>query len=178
MELPKRNNEPLPFTISSGEIFPRTRIAESQEVLAVRGEKQVKHGPSHGPALDHPTTYLESLMHLLKGNVGSGVFAMGDAFKNSGIVLGTILTLYLGLICVHCQHVLLKCSRKVKEKLHLEEDPDFAETVELCFENGPRKLQKFSKASKIIVNIFICVTQVGFCCVYFVFSSSNLNQVR
>lgn len=140
------------------------------------------------------------MMHLLKGNVGSGVFAMGDAFKNSGIVLGTILTLYLGLICVHCQHVLvsarqfsqtkivltivwlfpiqLKCSRKVKEKLNLEEDPDFAETVELCFENGPRKLQKFSRASKIIVNIFICTTQLGFCCVYFVFSSSNLNQVR
>ncbi|KAG4068674.1 hypothetical protein HA402_002365 [Bradysia odoriphaga] len=178
MELPKRNNEPLPFTISSGEIFPRTtRIAESQEVLAINIEKQVKHGPSHGPALDHPTTYLESLMHLLKGNVGSGVFAMGDAFKNGGIVLGTILTLYLGLICVHCQHILLKCSRKVKEKSNLEEDPDFAETVELCFENGPTKLQKFSKASKIIVNIFICVTQVGFCCVYFVFSSSNLNQI-
>lgn len=141
-------------------------------------------------------------MHLLKGNVGSGVFAMGDAFKNGGILLGTFLTMYLGLVCVHCQHILvtnaltfsncthrpnhtcyfrkkfqLKCSRKVKEKLNLEQDPDFAETVELCFENGPQKLQKFAKSSKIIVNVFICVTQLGFCCVYFVFSSSNLNQV-
>ncbi|KAJ6637549.1 Proton-coupled amino acid transporter-like protein [Pseudolycoriella hygida] len=178
MELPKRNNEPvLPFTISNGEIFPRTRIAESQEVLAASSEKHVKSASSHGPALDHPTNYLESLMHLLKGNIGSGVFAMGDAFKNGGIILGTLLTLYLGLICVHCQHILLNCSRKVKEKLNLEEDPDFAETVELCFENGPSKLQKFSRASKVTVNVFICVTQLGFCCVYFVFSSSNLNQI-
>lgn len=46
-------------------------------------------------------------MHLLRGNIGSGLFAMGDAFKNGGLVLGTILTLYLGVVCVHNQHVLV-----------------------------------------------------------------------
>lgn len=46
-------------------------------------------------------------MHILKGNIGSGVFAMGDAFKNGGLLLSPILTLLLGIICVHSQHILV-----------------------------------------------------------------------
>lgn len=55
--------------------------------------------------------------------------------------------------------------------------PDFADTVQLCFENGPPLLRGWSKTMRTIVNIFLCVTQFGFCCVYFVFISSNLKQV-
>lgn len=51
--------------------------------------------------------FLETLTHILKGNIGSGVFAMGDAFKNGGLILGSILTLILGIICVHSQHMLV-----------------------------------------------------------------------
>lgn len=52
-------------------------------------------------------SYLETIMHLFKGNVGPGLFAMGDAFKNSGLVLGPILTCILGFICVHSQRILV-----------------------------------------------------------------------
>lgn len=51
--------------------------------------------------------YVETLMHLLRGNVGAGVFGMGDAFKNGGIILAPSLTILIGLIAVHCQHVLV-----------------------------------------------------------------------
>lgn len=47
-------------------------------------------------------------MHLLRGNIGAGVFGMGDAFKNGGIILGPFLTVMIGLISVHCQHVLVR----------------------------------------------------------------------
>ena len=60
----------------------------------------------------------------------------------------------------------------------MEKAPDFAETVELCLKYGPEKLKRFSKASKLIVNIFICVTQFGLCCIYFVFASSSMKQVK
>lgn len=46
-------------------------------------------------------------MHLFKGNVGSGIFAMGDAIRNAGLIVGPPLVLVLGLICVHCQHLLV-----------------------------------------------------------------------
>jgi amino acid permease len=51
--------------------------------------------------------YGETLMHLLKGNVGSGIFAMGDAIRNAGILIGPGVVLILGIICVHCQHLLV-----------------------------------------------------------------------
>lgn len=71
----------------------------------------------------------------------------------------------------------MKCSRRVKERKRLDEDPDFAETVEMCFELGSPRISGWSKAAKHTVNTFICITQIGFCCVYFVFASTTLRQV-
>lgn len=53
---------------------------------------------------------MESLTHLLRGNIGSGLMAMGDAFKNAGLLIGCTMTLFLGIVCVHNQHVLV-CAR-------------------------------------------------------------------
>ncbi|XP_023932553.1 proton-coupled amino acid transporter 4-like [Lingula anatina] len=53
----------------------------------------------------------------------------------------------------------------------------YGEVVELSFEKGPRSLQRFSKASRIAVNVFLNITQLGFCCVYIVFIAANIKQV-
>ncbi|XP_030758144.1 proton-coupled amino acid transporter 2 [Sitophilus oryzae] len=133
------------------------------------------HG--HGLPVEHPTSYVETLMHLLKGNIGSGIFAMGDGMRNAGIIVGPIVVLILGLICTHCQHLLLGAARKLNERKKLEVTPDFAETVGLCFENGPVRFQKLASTMRRTVNVFLCVTQLGFCCVYFVFISDNIKQL-
>ncbi|KAK9882052.1 hypothetical protein WA026_018901 [Henosepilachna vigintioctopunctata] len=123
----------------------------------------------HGVHVEHPTSYLETLMHLLKGNVGSGIFAMGKAMKNAGIILGPIVVLLLGIICLYCQHILLNTAKRISSGSEMPISPDYAETAELVFSKGPPRLQKYSKIMKRLVNIFLCVTQLGFCCVYFVF---------
>ncbi|XP_060520345.1 proton-coupled amino acid transporter 2-like [Cylas formicarius] len=133
------------------------------------------HG--HGMPVEHPTSFVESLMHLLKGNVGSGIFAMGDAIRNAGIIVGPVVILILGVMCTHCQHLLLSAAKNLTEEKQLKVSPDFAETVELCFANGPSKTQWLAKTMKRIVNVFLCVTQLGFCCVYFVFISENIKQI-
>lgn len=136
-------------------------------------------------------------MHLFKGNVGPGLFALGDAFKNGGLIASIPMTIFLGFICVHSQHILvfriliriiilnfnkhffqINCSLLMKNRLKLEKYPDFAETVQLCFEKGQPKLRSWSTLMYKLVNIFLCLTQFGLCCVYFVFISSNLKQVR
>lgn len=53
-------------------------------------------------------SYGETLIHMLKGNIGPGAFSMGDAFKNGGIILSPILTLFISLISVHNQHILVR----------------------------------------------------------------------
>lgn len=67
--------------------------------------------------------------------------------------------------------------RETQEKTPTTEDPDFAETVELCIANGPPRIRSWSSFIRWLVNLFICVTQTGFCCVYFVFIATNFKQV-
>ncbi|CAG9837692.1 unnamed protein product [Diabrotica balteata] len=167
---------------SNGVMFQSTDLilnpSETKKKNSTSGaEGKGGGGHGHGIPVEHPTSYLETLMHLFKGNVGSGIFAMGDAIKNAGIIFGPIVVLFLGIICVHCQHMLLNAARVLQEKHQVKQSPDFAETVELCFEKGPPKLARLSVFARKLVNTFLCVTQLGFCCVYFVFISDNIKQV-
>lgn len=144
----------------------------------VGNENSKKKEEAEGSKQPLPTSYVETLMHLFKGNVGPGCFAMADGMKNGGIILGPILTLFLGVICVHAQHILLNCSAKMMEQHKLTTRPDYAETVELCFSSSTNeRWRKLAPAMKRTCNIFICVTQLGFCCIYFLFIGTNLKQV-
>jgi proton-coupled amino acid transporter len=150
-------------------------------VILKEGEKHKKLELKNNHAVDvqerkHQTSYFQTLQHLFKGNVGPGCYAMGDAFKNGGLVLAPILTVILGIVCVHAQHVLIICSEKMKERFQLVERPDYAETVELCFESSDR-FKNWSKTCKRACNVFLCVTQLGFCCTIFLFIGTNVKQV-
>lgn len=57
--------------------------------------------------LDHPTSNIDTMIHLLKGNIGTGILAMPDAFKNAGLFVGLFATMVLGVICTHCMHMLV-----------------------------------------------------------------------
>lgn len=149
-------------------------------ILAMeKGGDAIKDGNNeHGITVHHPTSYLETMMHLFKGNVGSGIFALGDAFKNAGLILAPPLTIFLGVICVHAQHILIKCNEEVTRRVGNDTNTcGFAGTVEMCFATGPLGLRKYSTFMRKMVNIFLCITQLGFCCVYFVFISKNMKQV-
>lgn len=45
---------------------------------------------------------------MLKGNIGGGILAMGDAFKNGGLILSPFLTIFIGVVCVYNQHLLVR----------------------------------------------------------------------
>ncbi|XP_022208913.2 proton-coupled amino acid transporter 1 [Drosophila obscura] len=124
-----------------------------------------------------PTSYLETIVHLFKGNIGPGLFAMGDAFKNGGLLVAPLLTVVIAVVSIHCQHVLIACSKKMRDLRGDAVCADYAQTVEMCFESGPVKLRGWSRTMGRLVDIFICVTQLGFCCIYFVFISTNVKQI-
>ena len=64
--------------------------------------------------------YWETLAHLTKASIGSGLFAMGDAFRNAGLVAGLALTLFIGVVCVYAQHQLVRLN--YRDKLSIDVD--------------------------------------------------------
>jgi proton-coupled amino acid transporter len=58
-----------------------------------------------------------SLIHLLKSSLGTGVLAMPMAFKNGGLIFGSIGTVIVGIICTHCVYILV--SSKIRLNVYL-----------------------------------------------------------
>ncbi|XP_070074424.1 proton-coupled amino acid transporter-like protein CG1139 isoform X1 [Drosophila takahashii] len=141
---------------------------------------QEKGDPENGDPVrrrGHETSELEAATHLFKGSVGAGLFAMGDCFKNGGLAGATILLPIIAVMCVHCERMLIRGSVLAVERTPGVDFLDYPETVEKCFEHGPRPLRKMSRVMKLVVEMFLCVTQFGFCAIYFVFITENLHQV-
>lgn len=141
-------------------------------------EKQIKNDyhPAEHRTNEHPTSNLDTLVHLLKGNIGTGILAMPDAFKNAGLYIGLVGTLLMGAICTHCMHMLVKCSHELCMRLQVPA-LSFPEVAEASFETGPLALRRYSKVATKTITTFLCVTQIGFCCVYFLFVALNVQEV-
>ncbi|XP_062548582.1 proton-coupled amino acid transporter-like protein CG1139 isoform X2 [Armigeres subalbatus] len=140
------------------------------------GAAKEGYEPSLHRSLKHPTSNADTMIHLLKGNIGTGILAMPDAFKNAGLYVGLFGTLLMGAICTHCMHMLVKCSHELCRRLQLP-SLNFAEVCSRSFETGPVGLRRYSRLARIVVNLFLVITQLGFCCVYFVFVAANLREV-
>ncbi|XP_023937477.1 proton-coupled amino acid transporter-like protein CG1139 [Bicyclus anynana] len=152
-------------------------FASRQQSLESKSHLDNVSTDGHPHHVTHPTSYLDTLLHLFRGNIGSGLLAMGDAFKNGGIVFSPIMTAVLGIICVHSQHLLLNCSEEMYRKTKRAKPPGFADTVSLVFQYGPARLKPLAPAMKLLVNTFLCITQLGFCCVYIVFIANNVKMI-
>ncbi|XP_005741286.1 proton-coupled amino acid transporter 1 [Pundamilia nyererei] len=121
------------------------------------------------------TSFFQTLIHLLKGNIGTGLLGLPLAVKNAGLVLGPISLLVMGIIAVHCMKLLVMCSHHLSAKMN-RPSLTYGEAVQYGMENVPW-LRQHSQWGKRTVNLFLIITQLGFCCVYFVFLSDNIKQV-
>ncbi|XP_036404756.1 proton-coupled amino acid transporter 1 [Megalops cyprinoides] len=121
------------------------------------------------------TTFLQTLIHLLKGNIGTGLLGLPLAVKNAGLVLGPVSLFVMGIVAVHCMDLLVKCSRHLSTRM---EKPflNYGEAMEYGMENVSW-MRRHSAWGRRVVNLFLIITQLGFCCVYFVFLSDNVKQV-
>ncbi|CAH0546046.1 unnamed protein product [Brassicogethes aeneus] len=166
-----------------------TPTFESQEVLTRKDKdntiqlKDLKttgevadYDPYLFRSVDHPTTNSETLLHLLKGSLGTGILAMPLAFYHSGYLFGVIATALIGAICTYCIHLLIKAEYVLCKRRQLP-SMTYPQTVQFALMDGPPFLQKCAPYSGAVVNTFLLTYQLGTCCVYTVFIADNVKQV-
>lgn len=113
------------------------------------------------------------MMHILKANVGTGVLAMPNAFKNVGLWLGFFLVPIIGAICIHCMNILIESHNHLCDRFNYE-SLDYDQVAALGLACGPKFARRLAKWANIAVTIFLIITQFGFCCVYVMFVVENI----
>lgn len=118
----------------------------------------------------------ETLIHLLKCSLGTGILAMPQAFARAGLVTGVVATVVVGALVTHCLHVLVRAQYSAckRRRVPLLSYPDAMATA---LESGPSPLRRLARPAALTVDIFLVVYQLGICCVYIVFIADNIKKV-
>jgi hypothetical protein len=108
------------------------------------------------------TSNIETLMHVIKANIGTGVLAMPLAFKNGGLVLSSISLWIMAFICIHCMHILLECYKycmsnqnRRKENNKTFENVGYDDVVQMVAEDKLGMNSKAPKYYRTVVSIVI-----------------------
>ncbi|KAI8923811.1 transmembrane amino acid transporter protein-domain-containing protein [Entophlyctis helioformis] len=116
-------------------------------------------GGGHGPNVTG-TSESKAFFMLLKAFVGTGVLFLPKAFMNGGILFSTALMVIIGYLTLHCMVLLVETSRALGGK-------SFGDIGNHLY--GPRMRE--------LVLGSIAISQMGFCCAYFIFVGQNLRDL-
>ncbi|CAG9134607.1 unnamed protein product [Plutella xylostella] len=122
------------------------------------------------------TSSFGALAHLLKASLGSGILAMPLAFRNAGILVGSVGTVVVGLVCAHALHILVKTSQELCVEAR-RPCVGYADTCDLVFQYGPKSIRKFAPIAREVADWALAVTHLGACCVYIVVVAESFKQV-
>lgn len=122
------------------------------------------------------TNYIQTLMHLLNGFIGSGILSMPMAFRDGGIILATILNPIIGVMSCYCIHMLLTINRWAMKATNRKMPYEYHELALYAFSFGPKPLRPWARTASLVVLSTVIATQIGGCCVYFTFIATNLEK--
>ncbi|XP_064621004.1 uncharacterized protein LOC135483870 isoform X2 [Lineus longissimus] len=120
--------------------------------------------------------------NIVKAFIGSNYLGLPFGFFQSGLLLGCISLVIIVAVTDHCCQLIVKCKKYLVEELcekyerenseeddgtyrqHLQRDLRYADIGGLCF----------GKWGIVIVDVFLLITQTGFCVAYFIFVGNTL----
>lgn len=141
-----------------------------------KAPKDDDYYPHQNRDVEHPTTNCETLLHLLKGSLGTGILAMPNAFYHAGYAIGAVGTLLIGIICTYCIHLLIKAEYELCKRRRIP-SLSYPDTAVAAMEGGPGFFKKLAPFAGHVVNTFLLIYQLGTCCVYVVFVAHNIKAV-
>ncbi|XP_045678663.1 proton-coupled amino acid transporter 3 [Phyllostomus hastatus] len=148
------------------------------------GSKSVSKSGSDTSSEDvHPAeeanrlSMIQTLIHLWKCNIGTGLLGLPLAMKNAGILVGPISLLTIGVLTMHCMVILLNCAHHLSQRLQ-KTFVNYGEAMMHSLETCPNAwLRTHAAWGRYTVSFLLIITQLGFCSVYFIFMADNLQQI-
>ncbi|XP_062562052.1 proton-coupled amino acid transporter-like protein CG1139 [Armigeres subalbatus] len=123
-----------------------------------------------------PTSTIGSFIHIVKGSLGTGIMAMPLAYKNGGLLFGSIGAVIICITYAHCVHLLVSTSQKLCKKTQTP-SLDYAETAYKAFETGPQRTQSLAKYVSVFINSMLVIDSILLICLYIVFIAESIQGV-
>ncbi|VVC86204.1 proton-coupled amino acid transporter-like protein pathetic [Leptidea sinapis] len=159
--------------------LPQDEKSKEKEVRKYSLAKDAESGdfdPFAERQVENPTSNMDTLTHLLKASLGTGILAMPKAFKCAGLVSGIFFTILVAVVCTHCAYVLIKCAHVLYKKTK-KCTMSFPEVAEASLENGPQWGRRWANTFRIFILVSLFMTYFGTCSVYTVLIAKNILQV-
>ncbi|KAI5700543.1 hypothetical protein M8J75_000277 [Diaphorina citri] len=170
---PKPTNGSPVFTIDLPETNHNTDLPDTSHS---KDQESVAYEPYDHRKVKHATSYSETLFHMLKASLGTGILAIPHAFKNSGYLVGIIGTIVIGLFSCYCIHMMVVAQYVLckKKKIPSLTYPEIAETA---LSEGPPSVRWLAPYGRIVSFGFLVVCELGASCIYVIFVAGNLKAV-
>lgn len=123
------------------------------------------------------TNFAQSLMHMIKSNLGTGMLAMPASFAHCGLVNASLGLPMLCFMATYCVHLLVRSSQHLEGKMKWM-NVDYADLAKGSFRSGPKWIRPWSGLMCKLVDAALIVSQLGICCVYLVFVVENIRTVH
>nr|XP_022916346.1 proton-coupled amino acid transporter-like protein CG1139 [Onthophagus taurus] len=137
---------------------------------------QSDYNPYKNRHLPNPTNDVESLAHILKGILGTGMVALPEGFCYAGGAMAIIYSFLNGILCTMGMHILIYGFYNVCCFYHLPV-VTYTNAMKLGMQLGPEKISRYNEILAKITDFFIVFYQCGVICIYILFVSVTLQRV-
>ncbi|KAJ8737257.1 hypothetical protein PYW07_000528 [Mythimna separata] len=139
-------------------------------------EEEEEYDPHKHRNVPNPTTYMQTMTHMLKACFGTGMLAVPHAFSRLGIIFGTLFCIFLGFFAAYCIQLLILAMYQVAKKKKVGY-LTYPKTMRVALKDGPPCMRWTAVPFALSVDTFLLLWQFGVCTVFLVFVAENINKV-
>ncbi|KAL1117151.1 hypothetical protein AAG570_004478, partial [Ranatra chinensis] len=121
-------------------------------------------------------SYWDTLVHLFKGAVGTGILSLPIAFSESGYAMGIFGVLITTYFSTYSAYILAVSAVELCKR-HRVPTMSYQTTAYTAFKDGPKFAKPFATTILHVCNLFLLISQIGSACVYMTFIAENAKAV-
>ena len=117
---------------------------------------------------------IQTLTNVVKAAIGIGMLSLPYAFRQAGLVVGTVGCLLSGILTTYCMLQVVVAHNIVAKGRFL----NYSEVAQEAFRLSKFPwVRKCSKVAGVITNVMIVITQLGLCTVFILYCSKTMKDL-